>query len=275
MQTAPSPAGRVDVEQLFTAHAGQLLSFAHRMLGDRAEAEDAVQETFLKAFRQADHFDGRSAPSTWLFAIARNACLDRLRGRSARTLAGLEGLIDQALDGDPGDVADEVEWQGYVAAVRDGCLLGTLACLTPDQRAAFVLRVLCGLDVGEVAAVLDRSDNAVRVLTSRARRALKGFLCRNCSLYDRDNRCACRDLVAFSLARGWVSSDDRRLPDARAAVADAAAAIDDLTRLTAVYRCLAEPQPRPELLARIRDGVRALEGIEPADMNQPERRPSR
>jgi hypothetical protein len=138
-----------------------------------------------------------------------------------------------------------------------------------------VLRVLCGLDVGEVAAVLDRSDNAVRVLTSRARRALKGFLCRNCSLYDRDNRCACRDLVAFSLARGWVSSDDRRLPDARAAVADAAAAIDDLTRLTAVYRCLAEPQPRPELLARIRDGVRALEGIEPADMNQPERRPSR
>jgi RNA polymerase sigma-70 factor (ECF subfamily) len=144
MQTAPSPAGRVDVEQLFTAHAGQLLSFAHRMLGDRAEAEDAVQETFLKAFRQADHFDGRSAPSTWLFAIARNACLDRLRGRSARTLAGLEGLIDQALDGDPGDVADEVEWQGYVAAVRDGCLLGTLACLTPDQRAAGAVRARRG-----------------------------------------------------------------------------------------------------------------------------------
>lgn len=260
--TAEQPAGRVDVEQLFAAHAGRLLAFTHRMLGDRADAEDAVQETFLKAFRQADHFDGRSAPSTWLFAIARNTCLDRLRGRPARTLTGLEDVIGQALQGDPGDVADEVEQQWYLDAVREGCLLGTLACLTPDQRAAFVLRVLCGLDVGEAAAVLDRSDNAVRVLTSRARRALKGFLCRNCSLYDRDNRCACRNLVAFSLARGWVSADDRRLPDARAAVAvrDVAAAIDDLTRLTAVYRCLAEPQPRPELLARIRAGVRALDG---------------
>jgi RNA polymerase sigma-70 factor (ECF subfamily) len=109
VETAAAPAGRIDVERLFTEHAGRLLTFAHRMLGDRADAEDAVQETFLKAFRQADHFDGRSAPSTWLFAIARNTCLDRLRGRPARTFTGLEGLIGQALDGDPDDVADEVE----------------------------------------------------------------------------------------------------------------------------------------------------------------------
>jgi RNA polymerase sigma-70 factor (ECF subfamily) len=270
MQTAPSPARPLDVELLFTEHAGRLLTFAHRMLGHRADAEDAVQETFLKALRQAPQFDGRSAPSTWLFAIARNTCLDRLRagGRPVRTFAGLEGLIDQALDGDPDDVAGEVERQWYVAAVREGCLLATLSCLTPDQRAAFVLRVLCGLDVGEVAAVLERSDNAVRVLTSRARQALKGFLCRNCSLYDPDNRCACRNLAGFSLARGWVTADDRRLPDGRAAevAARAASAVDDLARLTAVYRCLDEPQPRPELLARLRAGVRTLNrpGPEPA-----------
>ena len=155
-----------------------------------------------------------------------------------------------------------------MAVVREGCLLATLACLTPDQRAAFVLRVLCGLDVSEVAAVLDRSDNAVRVLTSRARQALKGFLCRNCSLYDPDNPCDCRNLVGFSLARGWVTADDRRMPDGQAVdvAGRAASAVGDLTRLTAVYLSLPEPQLGPELLARIREGVAALNrhGPEPA-----------
>jgi RNA polymerase sigma factor (sigma-70 family) len=72
-----------------------VLAFAHRMLGDRAEAEDVVQETFLKAHRPARRFDGRSAPSTWVFAIARNACLDRLRGRRLRSFSSLEAVVAQ------------------------------------------------------------------------------------------------------------------------------------------------------------------------------------
>jgi RNA polymerase sigma factor (sigma-70 family) len=269
MDGAPAGPG-LDVGALFEEHGARILAFTRSLLGNLADAEDATQETFLRAHRAAGTFAAASAPSTWLYAIARNACLDRLRAGERRTFAGLEEVLAAAAPGGAAagstagveaGVEAGTQWRWYVDAVREGCLLGTLACLTADQRAAFVLRTVCGLSCADAAVVLGRSENAVRVLTHRARRALTSFLCRNCSVYDPANPCRCRNLVGFSLARGWIGPDDRRLTrrDAAAVAERAAGAIDEVARLADVYACLTDPQPRPALAARIRSALRALD----------------
>ncbi len=258
----------IDVGALFEEQGARVLAFTLRMLGNRADAEDATQETFLRAYRHARTYAGDSAASTWLFAIARNVCLDRLRSRAPRSFGALEEIVRRgarpgSADGTAGtgDGAAEAERRWYVEAVREGCLLATLACLSVDQRAAFVLRTLCGLSTADTARVLGRTENAVRVLIHRARRALKAFLCRNCSRYELANPCACANLVGFALARGWIGPDDRRVPPDRAAAAAGLAGrvIGDLARVTAVYTALPDPRLRPEVIDRITSGLRRLD----------------
>jgi RNA polymerase sigma-70 factor, ECF subfamily len=266
----------IDVGALFEEHGARILAFTHRLLGDRADAEDATQETFLKAHQRASSFAGESAPSTWLFAIARNTCLDRLRARSPKAFASLEEQIAReggaGRDGAIGtagtskqDAATEAERRWYLDAVREGCLLATLACLSADQRAAFVLRVLGDMNTRDTAVVLGRTENAVRMLTFRARHGLKAFLCRNCSVYDPGNACRCANLVDFSLAQGWLGPDKRRVPsrEAAAAAERAAAAISDVARLAAVYASLSEPELGLALAARIRSSLRGLDTASP------------
>lgn len=264
-RSAGTHPGAVDVGGLFDEYGARVLAFVHRMLGDRAEAEDVTQETFLRAYRGAGTFAGDCAPSTWLFAIARNACLDRLAARRPRSFSSLEEIVTRQPP--VHDTATEAQRHWYVQAVREGCLLGTLACLTADQRAAFVLRVLCDVSTEDTAAILGRSPNAVRVLTHRARRRLKAFLCRNCSGYDPANPCRCENLVGFCLARGWIGPDDRRIAasDAAAGAAHAAAVVDDVARLTAVYAAIPDPRldsgPGRELAARIRSRLRVPDPV--------------
>lgn len=267
MTAAAVPA--IDVAALAEAHGDALLAFARGMLGSRADAEDATQETFLRAHREASMFRGACAPSTWLFAIARNVCLDRLRARTARRFTALDDVVEHGIReaARPGALhvgaEDAAQRAQYVAAVRDGCLLGTLACLTADQRAAFVLRTLTDLATDEVAQVLDRSPNAVRVLVHRARARLKDFLCRRCSLWDEANPCRCENLVAFSLARGWIGPDDAGSPGAHdRQVAEAAArAVDDVARLATLYAGACGADGRADAAARLHGALAHLETL--------------
>lgn len=265
MTTAAGPA--IDVAALAEAHGDALLAFARGMLGSWPDAEDVVQETFLRAHREASTFRGACAPRTWLFTIARNACLDRLRTRSARSFTALEDVVARGIReaARPGALHvgadDAAHREQYVAAVRDGCLLGTLACLTNDQRAAFVLRTLTDLPADEVARVLDRSPNAVRVLVHRARARLKDFLCRRCSLWDQANPCRCDNLVAFSLARGWIGPDDAGTPGDRRLAEAAASAVDDVARMTTLYASACDGDARAEATARLHAALSRLDAL--------------
>ena len=88
-------------------------------------------------------------------------------------------------------------------------------------------------NTSKYGVVLDRSENAVRVLTHRARRSLKAFLCRNCSIYNTAAPCRCENLVGFSLAQGWIGPGDRQVarPQAAAVAGRVAAAISDVAGL--------------------------------------------
>ncbi len=147
---------------VFDRHAGAVFALAHRMLGDRQEAEEILQDTFLRLHRNASRFDGeRAGLRTYLYAIARNLCLSRLRARSSRPR--------RAPDADPHDVA----FQSAVGQPDDplpGIVVrGALARLDRDERALLEAAFYEGYSHSELAELHGLPLGTVK---SRLRRAL-------------------------------------------------------------------------------------------------------
>ena len=186
----PGPAEEVELR--LEAFRPELTGYAYRMLGSAFEAEDAVQETLLRAWRSFDRFEGRSALRSWVYSIATNVCLDMLGGaqRRARPMdLGPAGTahgplnpplaetawvlpIPDAAVGAPGsDPAAVVEAResirlAFVAAIQH---------LPPRQRAVVILREVLAWKAAEVAELLDTSVPSVNSALQRARATLAGL----------------------------------------------------------------------------------------------------
>jgi len=170
----------------FETYRTELTGHCYRMLGSGSEAEDAVQETMVKAWRNIDRFEGRSALRSWLYRIATNVCLDMLRGpqRRARPMdLGPAGTSASPLDAGRAEhawvqpVADArvVPADGdpaEIAAARDTIRLAFVAALQllpPRQRAVLLLREVLRWQASEVAELLDTSVASVNSALQRAR----------------------------------------------------------------------------------------------------------
>lgn len=141
------------------------LSVAKRMLGDLAEAEDVVQEAMLRLWQLAPNWQpGTANPSTWLYRVVNNLCIDRLRRRK-RVTVGLEDMAE------PADPAPSVE-ATMIDADRVAALDSALAGLPDRQRQAVILRHIEGLPNPDIAQIMDISVEAVESLTARGKRAL-------------------------------------------------------------------------------------------------------
>jgi RNA polymerase sigma-70 factor (ECF subfamily) len=165
----------------------ELLAHCYRMLGSADEAEDLVQETYLRAWRSYGTFEGRSSLRVWLYRIATNACLTALRHRGRRALpSGLGGPDDDPgtspIGADP-DVAwlqpiadtlvtPQSEDPAAIVATRESlrlALIASLQYLPARQRAVFILREVLAFPAAEVAIMLDTSTAAVKSTLQRAR----------------------------------------------------------------------------------------------------------
>lgn len=176
---------------LYERHRQKLFGLGCRYLSKPEEAEDIVQQVFIKAFEAAPKFRGEAQVSTWLYRIAVNACLEV---RRRRTTLGIEDLHpaggDEALsDGtagasDPretmssGPVMAGVDWDAnpLVAAERSSTrarLERALDTLSPSQRLAFVLRHWEGMSIREISEVLGAAEGTVKSHLFRAVRALR------------------------------------------------------------------------------------------------------
>ncbi len=161
---------------LVERHGRPLFRLAYRMTGNEQDAEDVVQETFLRAYRQLASFDERASFATWLYRIATNCSLDLMRARKRRA----EGLVSA----EPGaeDPMERVPAPGPTperstlsAEVRD-CVAEAMQELSAVERAAFVLRHFEGMRMEEISRVLDCQPGAAKHSVFRAVRKLRRAL---------------------------------------------------------------------------------------------------
>jgi len=146
----------------------ELTSYCRRMLGSSVDAEDAVQETLLRAWRASRRFEGRAPVRTWLYRIATNVCLDSL-GHAARRPIPVEELPEPAHDGgepDPSGSALDRERLRLAIVVAVGAL-------PPRQRAVLLLRDVLSWRASEVAELLGTTTAGVNSALQRARAALE------------------------------------------------------------------------------------------------------
>ena len=208
--TVPRRSSNAELEAELEQHRRQLTGYCYRMLGSAFEAEDAVQETLLRAWRNLERFEGRAALSSWLYRIATNVCLTMLDGRQRRARPmdlGPAGTIDGALttqpeatwlepipdslvlpeDGDPAELAmaRETLRLAFVAALQH---------LPARQRAVLILREVLRWKASEVAELLDTSVASVNSTLQRARATL-----------------ATRDVAASADPAAPMDEDDRVL----------------------------------------------------------------
>jgi len=182
---AKSADATADLERYRT----ELTGYCYRMLGSAFEAEDAVQETMIRAWRALDRFEGRSSLRSWLYRIATNVCLDMLgsRERRARPMdlrpAGSadEGLSPPLIETSwiepvpDGVVLPETPDPAEAAIARESIRLAFMAALQhlpPKQRAVLLLREVLRWRASEVAALLDTSVASVNSALQRARATL-------------------------------------------------------------------------------------------------------
>lgn len=182
--------GVAEFERNLEVHRKELTAYAYRMLASTFEAEDAVQEAMLRAWRSYDGFEGRSELRSWLYRITTNVCLDILSGaqRRARPMdLGPAGVADPANLGEP---LPEVTWieplpdgrvipsngdPADVAELRESIRLAFVAALQhlpPNQRAVLILREVLRWKATEVAELLDTSVQSVNSALQRARASL-------------------------------------------------------------------------------------------------------
>ena len=175
---ADAPA---DFPQVADQYRRELLAHCYRMTGSVHDAEDLVQETYLRAWRAYHSFEGRSSVRTWLYRIATNVCLTALEGKDRRPLPTGLGQPGSTA-GDPLDERGEVPWlepvpdalvSGPEAAAeqRESIRLAFVAALQhlpARQRAVLILRDVLRWSAAEVAAALDTTTAAVNSALQRA-----------------------------------------------------------------------------------------------------------
>jgi RNA polymerase sigma-70 factor (TIGR02960 family) len=171
-------AVHTDVVSGFEETAGplrrELLAHCYRMLGSWDEAEDAVQETYLRGWRAWDGFDQRASVRTWLHRIATNVCLNAVRDRGRRALPSGIGAPAGEAGGSP-EVLPPETWVQPFASDRSDLRLALIAgmqTLPANQRAVLLLRDVLAFPAADVAAMLDTSVAAVKSSLQRARARL-------------------------------------------------------------------------------------------------------
>ena len=158
-----------EFESLVAAHSAEIFAYLWRMVRDEADAQDCLQEAFLRAYRACDRLDGRAQHRAWLYRIATNVALTHLK-RRGREAARRAPLVPDLADAEPlpGEAAIRRETLAAIAAAVES--------LPEQQRAALILRKYQDLSYAEIADTLGCSEESARANVYQAIRKLRNAL---------------------------------------------------------------------------------------------------
>jgi RNA polymerase sigma-70 factor (ECF subfamily) len=153
---------------LVERHSRNIFRLAYRMTGKPEDAEDVVQETFVRAYRQLSRFEARSNFATWLYRIGFNCAIDYMRARHHRETAEPQETLEQ-LSGGTSPTAHDLVYAGEISERVQLALEG----LSPQERAAFLMRHYHGCSIDEICRALDVKSNAAKHSIFRAVRKMR------------------------------------------------------------------------------------------------------
>jgi RNA polymerase sigma-70 factor (ECF subfamily) len=165
-------AGEADAfKEMYDSHATRLYNLACRITGSTADAEDVLQEIFLQAFRKLSSYKGEAALGTWLYRLAMNLCLDRVRSK--------QGKMDRAtvaLDDERGEAVMPAAGPRADAVVQRLDLDRAVEQLPASYKAAFLLHDVEGFEHHEIGEMLGIAEGTSKSLVHKARLRLRAFL---------------------------------------------------------------------------------------------------
>jgi RNA polymerase sigma-70 factor (ECF subfamily) len=177
-----------DFREIYQKFQPKIVPYLRRLLGNQ-DAEDIAQEVFAKVSRSLDSFKGQSKLSTWIYRIATNTAIDKLRSASFKRSSEITVLIDETT------VEDKIESFGHgnppldqkvIRKEMSQCVREYIDRLSPDHRTVLVLSELEGFKNREIADILEISLENVKVRLHRARASLKNVLDDGCDFYQNE-----------------------------------------------------------------------------------------
>jgi RNA polymerase sigma-70 factor (ECF subfamily) len=157
---------------LVERHGRSIYRIAVRIAGRHEDAEDVVQETFVRAYRQLDRFEARANFSTWLYRIGFNCAIDHVRARRHREIPSAPEVLHAMAPVSRDPSTEDVVYGGQISE-RVHAVLGDL---TPQERAAFVMRHFHGCSIDEICRALDIAPNAAKHAVFRAVKKMRTAL---------------------------------------------------------------------------------------------------
>lgn len=216
------PANQKDLrsDTLAREYGQKVYNIAFRITANHHDAEDVTQETFMQVHRNLHKFRGESTPYTWIYRIAVNASLQRKRRVDKDYIDGLDETILEFRDDLPDDVR---HWQNdpetryiydhLLSEVQQACCHFITFRLTDEQRVVYVLRVILGFSLNDIAAILELEKSTVKARLQRAKASLKKYFAGRCQWLDAEGsggnvgkgggkgaNCSCESRLGFALS---------------------------------------------------------------------------
>ena len=182
-----------------------IYNFIFRMTYDSYLSEDITQETFILAFRNITQFSSKSSLKTWLLTIAKNEVY-RNKKLTIRNIKKLYEIREIENTKKVIDAFTKYEKDFYVEQIKNGCLFALLTCLPINQRCAFILYILSDISIESISEILNKTQNSIRILISRAKKTISNFLCNNCEHITNNPNCKCLNMYNFSMQNNLLSS---------------------------------------------------------------------
>ena len=251
------------IAELLESYGKRVFNLAYRLTGNRQDAEDVTQDTFLQVHRGLDRFRGDSHIYTWIYRIVVNNSL-RLKGRPDRAFVdSLDDTIEQFRD----DIPDEVrQWttdpekrclyDELLREIRKECYRFMTFRLTDDQRVVYVLRVMLGLSLDDISGVLKIDKNTVKARLHRAKRNLRSHFHNRCEWTDGEVRCSCGSRVGFAVV--YAPDIIRRLlntPPDEITKRMVSSTIGSIENIDEIYRSLPMEEYKTDLLLEYLKGA--------------------